>query len=335
MAISMLPKVSVCMPVYNGSDYIAESIESVLSQTYKDFDLIVSDNCSTDKTEDIVRSYHDPRLKYFRNTKNLGQTGNVNRCLELADGEYVCIFHHDDIMLPDNLERKVRLLDEHPEVGFVHSNIMLIDPNGDIVDENIWVEDSRHDYIEEGLTIFRKYISFMPYAASIFIGAVLARRACYERVGGFSPEIPNCDDSEMWMRMLLFYNVACLGRPLVKYRVHPASASSMWGDYTSIANLKEHFQATSRIFNNYKDSIPDARELKKKVYSVFGERAIQLASSAMMNRDFQMGREFFKEAMRFTPSIVKKILFWKIAAGLLIGEKGIEQYKKIKAGKSN
>ena len=84
MSVSTPPKVSVCIPVYNGSDYIADTIQSVLEQTYKDFHILVCDNCSTDNTEEIVRNFRDPRLTYTQNPKNLGLIGNANRCLELA-----------------------------------------------------------------------------------------------------------------------------------------------------------------------------------------------------------------------------------------------------------
>ena len=161
MNSSLAPKISVCIPVYNGSNYIAESIESVLAQTYKDFELIVVDNCSTDNTEEIVRNFNDPRLEYFRNKKNLGIVGNHNHCLGVAKGEYICIWHHDDVMLPDNLKFKVQLLDDQPEVGFVHSNIIMIDDKGEVVAPEIWYEGSRHDYIEDGLTAFKKYISYL------------------------------------------------------------------------------------------------------------------------------------------------------------------------------
>jgi glycosyltransferase involved in cell wall biosynthesis len=326
----VFPKVSVCMPVYNGGDYIAESIESVLSQTYEDFDLIVSDNCSTDNTEEIVRSFNDSRVNYFRNTKNLGQTGNVNRCLELAGGEYVCILHHDDIMLRDNLELKVRLLDEHPEVGFVHSNILLIDTHGKVIAENIWSEDSRRDYIEDGFSVFTRYLDYLPYGASIFIGAVVARKKCYDHLGGYNAEIPNCDDSEMWMRMMLFYKVACIGKPLVQYRVHSASASSSWGPYTSISYLKEHYRAAEIVFEKYKDHMPHFDSLWQNACYSFGKRALDLAGSAVFNRDFVKGREFIIGAIRFSPWIISKPDFWKIAAALLAGPKGISFYKAIK-----
>src|SRR5262249_26443707 len=105
------PKVSVCLPVYNGANYLAESMTSVLTQTYEDYRLIVADNCSTDATPDIVAGFKDRRIVYHRNAANLGLVGNHNRCLELAGGEYVCIWHHDDVMLPTNLEEKVGTLD--------------------------------------------------------------------------------------------------------------------------------------------------------------------------------------------------------------------------------
>jgi glycosyltransferase involved in cell wall biosynthesis len=327
---SVPPKVSVCIPIYNGSTYIAEAIESVLSQTYNDFRLIVCDNCSTDNTEEIVRSFRDPRLTYVRNSKNLGLVGNSNRCLDLSDGEYVCILHHDDVMMPNNIECKVRLLDEHPEVGFVHSNIILIDPQGEVIAWNIWNEDSRRDYIEVGLTGFHRFLAYLPFGSNIFIGAVLARRACYERLGGFNPELPHCSDNEMWMRMLLFYDVACIGTPLVKYRVHPTSASSNWGDYTSINYLKEHYLAATMIFSKYKDYIPQSDSLKQQISLAFAEQALKWACKNFNDGDFAAGRNFMKEAKKMCPQIRKNPLFWKAAARLGAGPKGVRFYEVVR-----
>lgn len=330
MTTPVPPKVSVCMPVYNGSDYIAESIESVLAQTFKDFELIVCDNCSTDDTEAIVRSIDDPRIRYVRNPKNLGLVGNANRCLELANGEYIGIFHHDDVMMPDNLERKVELLDEHREVGFVHSNILLIDLKGEVVSQNIWNEDSRHNYLEDGLKVFNRYLAYSPLGASIFIGAVLSRRDCYKRLGGFSPKLPHCNDSEMWMRMLLFYKVACIGAPLVKYRVHPMSASSSWGEYTSNIYLKEHYLAVSMVFDQYERHIPQANSLKRHVFLSFAQRALDLACSELVNGNFDRGSLFFQEAIRFSPWVFRNASFWKAVAGLIIRPGGIRLYQAAK-----
>lgn len=318
------------MPVYNGSNYIAKSIESVLSQTFKNFELIVCDNCSTDNTREIVDSFKDPRIRYVRNPKNLGLVGNANRCIELAIGEYICILHHDDCMMPDNLERKVLLLNEHRDVGFVHSDIILIDPKGEVVSTNIWNEDSRHDYVEDGMKEFQRYMSYLPYGSSIFIGAVLARRECYARVGVFSPELPHCNDSEMWLRMSLFYNVACIGTPLVKYRVHPSSTSSSWGDYMSVPYLKEHYLAAQRVFRMHSDRIPQVKRMEKQVSRAFGERAMTWSCSALSDGDFSFGDTCFREALKMCPASYKNKLFWKAAALLIAGPAGLECYRSLK-----
>ena len=330
MIDSLPPKVSVCIPVYNGSAYIAESINSVLTQTYADFQLIVCDNCSSDNTEEIVCSFLDPRLKYVRNAKNIGPIGNTNLCLELADGEYICIWHHDDVMLPENLEKKVRFLDKHPDIGFVHSNLMLIDSKGEVFAPEIWNEDSRRDYIKDGLTAVENYISYLPFGASIFIGAVLARRSCYEIVGKFSSELPHCYDSDMWMRMMLFYKIACIGTPLLKYRVHPISASSNWGHYTSIPYIKEHYLAATLFFKRHSDRIPQVETLKPKIFLSFGEHALKLANIEIGKGDFQKGRVLFKEALNFSPRIAKKILFWKTVLKIAIGAKGFYVARALK-----
>jgi glycosyltransferase involved in cell wall biosynthesis len=330
MTRQVTPKVSVCMPVYNGSDYIAEAIESVLEQTYKDFSLIVCDNCSTDNTEEIARNFRDSRITYVRNPRNLGPVANANRCLELAEGEYVCIFHHDDVMLQDNLERKVRLLDEHPKAGFVHSNIILIDPLGNVIAQQIWNEDSRKDYMEDGLAVFYRFVKSFHLSSNIFIGSVLARRSCYERVGGFNPDLPHCNDGEMWMRMLLFYNIACIGKPLVKYRVHATSASSSWGDYTSVNYIKEHYLAVAMIFDKYKDHIPDEERLKQQVFFSFAEHALKCASGHFSKELFASGRMLFHEALKMYPRIFRSMLFWKAAARLTVGPLGVRFYNSVR-----
>jgi glycosyltransferase involved in cell wall biosynthesis len=314
-----VPDVSVCMPVYNGSAYIAASIESVLAQTYKGLQLIVSDNCSTDNTGEIAQRFRDPRMCYVRNSTNLGPVGNFNRCIELAQGKYVCIFHHDDVMMPDNLEQKVRLLEKHSEIGFVHSNLVLIGPKGEVVAPDIWAPDSRRDYIEKGKTVFLRYLDYLPWGSSIFIGTVVARRSCYDRLGGFRTELSHGNDVEMLMRMLLFYDVACLGKPLVKYRVHESSASSAFGDYRSISYMREHFSAVDMIFKEYGDRIPDRKRLERHTNRAFAERCLSLAHQAFSERDLGRKNEFVRQAVSFYPGIKSTVVFWKMGLKFAAG----------------
>jgi glycosyltransferase involved in cell wall biosynthesis len=124
------PRVSVCLPVYNGSDYVADAVRSVLRQTWTDFELVVQDNASTDKTLSILESFQDSRISVVRNPTNVGVTGNINRAMMRSRGEYIRLLCHDDVLAPTCLEEQVRLLDAHPSVAVVFTWFEGIDAAG-------------------------------------------------------------------------------------------------------------------------------------------------------------------------------------------------------------
>jgi glycosyltransferase involved in cell wall biosynthesis len=128
------PRVSVGMPVYNREKYVAASIEAHLNQTYGDFELILTDNCSTDRSEEICRDYasKDPRIRYYRNSSNLGAAGNYRRCFELATGEFFRWTPSDDLVSLNLLERAVDVLDHDPSVFVAYPRTKLIDAQGNI-----------------------------------------------------------------------------------------------------------------------------------------------------------------------------------------------------------
>lgn len=125
------PKVSVGIPVYNGGKFIADTIESVLNQTFQDFELIISDNASTDATEEICRAYATQHecIRYYRNTVNLGLSRNFNRVFQLAKGEYVKLMAADDLCAPEFLEQCVDFFDQNPSAVLCYSRIQIVDSN--------------------------------------------------------------------------------------------------------------------------------------------------------------------------------------------------------------
>ena len=142
------PRVSIGMPVYNRDKYVGQSIEAHLNQTFTDFELILTDNCSTDRSEEICRSYaeKDPRVKYFRNPRNLGAAGNYRRCWELCTGEYFRWNPSDDFISPNVLERAVEILDHDPSVFVAYPRTKLVDADGHFLrdfDENLHLMDDR------------------------------------------------------------------------------------------------------------------------------------------------------------------------------------------------
>lgn len=129
------PRLSIGLPVFNGENYLAAALDSILAQTYRDFELIISDNASTDRTEEICLSYaaKDRRVHYFRNRTNIGGGRNFNRAFELASGEYFKWHAHDDLLRPEFLARCVEVLDNDPSIILVHSKTGRIEEDGVLV----------------------------------------------------------------------------------------------------------------------------------------------------------------------------------------------------------
>ncbi|MEZ4867877.1 MAG: glycosyltransferase [Caldilineaceae bacterium] len=131
------PKVSIGLAVYNGEDYLVEAIESILQQTFTDFELIISDNASTDRTAEICRRYadQDPRIRYHRNATNIGGANNENQTFRLARGEYFRWAAHDDVCAPELLENSVAVLDADPDVVLCYTYIKEIDETSQVTRE--------------------------------------------------------------------------------------------------------------------------------------------------------------------------------------------------------
>lgn len=133
MIQSNLPKVSVLMPIYKTNEkYLRKAIESILAQTFEDFEFLLLDDCPSDSREEIIKSYKDSRIKYYKNEKNIGITPTRNKLIELSKGEYLAVMDHDDVSNKERFAKQVAYLDSNPNVGVVGSNIHMICSNRDI-----------------------------------------------------------------------------------------------------------------------------------------------------------------------------------------------------------
>lgn len=211
------PKVSVGIPTYNGEQFIAESIGSVLNQTVQDLQLIVIDDRSTDATVEIVRSLRDPRIALYENEARLGIPANWNRAVSLASGEYFCLFHQDDRMHPDNLARKLDVLEADSTIGIVHSAVeILVEPSAPY-QLSRWVEASENDFTVDGYAYIRRLVL---EGNLICAPSVLVRREELVNAGGFDPDLGFACDYALWMKLCLNRRAAFLSQPLVQYRWH-------------------------------------------------------------------------------------------------------------------
>jgi glycosyltransferase involved in cell wall biosynthesis len=312
----MLPIVSIGIPMYNGAKHLRDSIESVLAQTFTDFELILIDDVSRDATWAIAQQYacQDPRVSAVRNSKTLGLVDNFNRCIDLAKGRYVCVWHQDDLMIPQNLEQKVALLEANPQVGFVHSNVLMINDQGQVLGEH-WELDSRRDYIAPGREFFLKMIE--PGKNYVCCPSVLARRECYENLGKFRSELYFTCDWEMWMRLSLYYDVACLGTPLIQFRRH--SYSESFKIEGTVSEIEQELLAKCLVLSDHGHRIPDAEKLKNLVVGGVARQELLHARHAWAQGRTQEAWRHLRFSIKLRPVLLWRPEFAATLVRLLLG----------------
>jgi len=261
--------VSVCIPTRNRALYLGQAVKSVLNQDYDNYEVIIADNHSSDNTEQLIRSLNDKRVRYYRNAKNIGLARNWNRALQYANGDYVTIFHDDDVMLPGNISKKAFVLDAQSNVGLVHSNIERIDAGGKRVGAH-WAKRHKDDYIRKGSECFMEML-----LGNNFICAPTAmiRKDCFNRLGAFNKRLPYTCDWEMWLRIMLFYDIAYIKEPLVYYRCHPAMTTE---EYLRTKGLRQIYKAKKNVLLEYALCIKDHKRLIGEINGIFRRRAFDL-----------------------------------------------------------
>ena len=216
------PRLSVCLPTYNGEAYVAEALRSVLQQSYTDFEVVAVDDGSSDRTLEMLQAFADPRVRIYQNPHRRGIPGNWNAAVALARGEYVCVFHQDDVMLADNLARKIALFETDPHLSLVHSRAERVVEAGAPSGLGDWMEKAERDFVEEGEVYFRKLLL---RGDCICAPTVIVRREQLAAAGGFNEVLGYACDYEMWMKLCVEGRVGFIHDALVGYRWHAGNAS--------------------------------------------------------------------------------------------------------------
>lgn len=212
----MTPRVTVLMAVHNGLPWVREAVDSVLEQTFTDFELLVVDDASTDTTLAALESYDDPRIRILRNERNIGQVPSLNRGLTEARGAYVARLDADDRMLPGRLARQVAVLDVEPSVALVGTWMDVVDETG-----RLWAELRGHvgDFAEYVYAILRDRY---PFAHP----SIMFRREIVLALGGYDETLAPSEDKDLFRRLALARQDArSIDEPLVLYRRHEGQLS--------------------------------------------------------------------------------------------------------------
>jgi len=208
------PKVSVVMSVYNNGRYLAEAVDSVLSQSFDDFEFIIIDDCSTDGASETLEKYasQDSRIVLVKNETNIGLTKSLNKTLKIAKGEYIARMDGDDICLPDRFKKQVEYLDRNPDIALVFADIFLIDKNS----KDICMR-YRPKSIKKML-LNLEICNYFPHPA------VMLRGTAISALGGYNESCRTGQDQNLWIRMRdAGYLFGYVNEILLKYRVNPDS----------------------------------------------------------------------------------------------------------------
>lgn len=208
------PLISVLLPVYNGAEYIEDAIQSILWQTYNDFELIIINDGSYDASGSVIQNYKDPRIRYYEQS-NQGLAATLNRAVSLARGEYLARQDHDDISLPKRFEKQVAFLKSHPSHGLVGTWAAILEDVGEI--------KGVHRHPVENSVLKYELLFDNPFVHS----SVMIRKTVFDKIGAYTTDKSRQppEDYELWSRVSREFDVANIPEILLIYREIPTSMS--------------------------------------------------------------------------------------------------------------
>lgn len=211
------PKITVLMPVYNAEKYLRAAIDSILNQTFKDFEFLIINDASTDNSKKIILSYDDKRIRYFENMKNLGRPKTSNKGLSLAKADYVARMDADDVSLPDRLKKQFEIMEKDNKVGLVASWIAIIDENDN--NKSYWRTDRKTNSPEE---IFYRLF----FENCLANSSVLFEKDIVLKIGGYNESFERAQDYELWSRLAKLTKIVKIRKIEVKYREYTQNTTS-------------------------------------------------------------------------------------------------------------
>ena len=218
---SQKTRVTVLMPVYNGERFLREAIDSILNQSYQDFEFLIIDNASTDQSRNIVLSYNDKRIQFIQNSENLGLEKSLNKGIRQAKGEYIVRMDCDDISLPQRLQKQIDFMDTNPRVAVCGS---WVETFGD--DNNIWKFPLNNEEICCGLLFY----------SALAHPSVVLRKDLFVDNKFFYDELQRfewAEDYELWVRISQKHELANIGEVLLLHCLHECNVGVRYKSKTN------------------------------------------------------------------------------------------------------
>ena len=287
------PKVTVILPTHNRAHLVGEAIQSVVSQTYSNWELIVIDDGSTDKTREAVEAFaqRDRRIRYVFQ-RNRGVSSVRAKGVELAQGKYVTFLDDDDAFYPEKLEIQVEFLEQHPTVELVYSYVDMVNGEKDFL--RTWPTRPAVDFV--GLI---RECTIQP-------NSLLVRKECFERLGSFRTDLRSCDDYDMWLRIAKIYPIEFLPAHVGTYRWHDGNLSFNW---------RRRCQSYVRIFKWWLRQNLMGEERREVTLSALRMTYLH-AVDAFEARDYDKAAYYFLMSLKFSPFVGQLVPWSRFSNGL-------------------
>lgn len=279
-------KVTIITPAFNAEQYLKKTIESVLSQTFSDYEMIIIDDGSTDATKTIAQEYikrYPQKIKYIYQD-NHGLSHARNTGIKAAQGEYIALLDSDDEWFPNRLEESVKAMEADPLCGLVHSNIMRIDTSNEPLEIPVREKQYLSGMIFKELLLRKAHIA---------CPTVLFRKSCLETIGLFDESLIKdqlgCEDRDLWLRLSRKFKICYIDQVLAYYRMSPGSMSR---------NRERMMKARSYVIEKNVKDLPNADVLKKQAYAVIYK---DLADEFLLEGDYEKARANYGQSLKYWP----------------------------------
>jgi len=306
-----MPRVSILVSTYNGEKYLSQAIESLLNQSFTDFELIIVNDGSSDNSERVIRSFDDDRVVYLRNAQNQGIAASQNKGLSVARGEYVALQDHDDISVAHRLHLQVEYLAAHPDIAMVGSSSLRIDAFGVLKSER----SAPLNDID-----LKWYLMFgQPFVHT----SLMVRRRIIEEIGGYSrdPEVRMCEDYDFTSRIGTRYKTANLELPLVYWREYSDSVTFQYVKEQCGGPRAVSLRNIRNVMGQEQVDL-DALECLRKLVASPASAKIQMSAPEVLKgmNLYDLLQASFYKSYEFSPNAVRthrRLCCWKYGKHLV------------------
>lgn len=314
-----MSSVDVIVPCYRYGHFLRECVESVLSQDVQDLRVLILDDASPDNTAAVGSelSKEDKRVSLRRHPTNKGHIATYNEGIDWASADYMLLLSADDYLLPGALNRAIRIMDEHPEVGFTFGKALQSEDSINEIDIAAHRRKRAYrilcglDFIE--LTARHGSINIVPTPTAV------VRTDLHKRLGGYRSELPHSGDMELWLRLAAHSLVGTIGAHQAVWRRHDANMQLAYYRRMGFDDLKQRKAAIDCFYHACRQTLPKAQHLHRRLLRPLARQALRRACISFSDGEIELSEQLSELALSVRPQIRRTVLWSLLAAERMLG----------------